>query len=140
MKRTPVFPVLAIDPKGSFIGLPSAKYLETASPTALRNGYFERLYLYDSAGERWPIAEATPMSAPRHSVLGRVVDVRLTFGAPEAASTASIAEVLCSLIDLDPDDLYDQWISHEELKRRLRASHSSEELISIATALGAQTA
>jgi hypothetical protein len=51
MKRTPVFPVVAIDPRGSFIGLPSAKYLETASPTALRNGYFERLYLYDSAGE-----------------------------------------------------------------------------------------
>ena len=42
---------------------------------------------------------------------------------------AEIAEVLCSCVDRDPDDLYDQFVTHDELKALFRGATSPPELM-----------
>ena len=41
-------------------------------------------------------------------------------------------------VDGDPDDLYDQFVSHEELKALSRATESAREIIHLARTRGAE--
>jgi hypothetical protein len=62
--------------------------------------------------------------------------MELRMSPPHQPALAEIAEVLCSCIDRDPDDLYDQFVTHDELKALFRAATSAPELIEKARTLG----
>lgn len=130
------FPALAVSPGNSFLVVESIP--ATGSVTALRRGYFSRLYLFDSAGLRWPVVQVSALPSFLDRLLGRLVAVQLTFGAPELVPLGQIASDLCALVDAD-DDLYCQFVSHEELKAMLRQAASPGALIAIGRDLGEAT-
>jgi hypothetical protein len=134
---SPRFPAIAICPGDSFTVVESLAQLEAASPKALRTGYFDRLYLFDSAGERWRIARSETTSARITGPFGKLVGVQLSFAAPERPSLSEVVEDLCRLIDSDPDDVYNQFQTHDELKQRFRAALTSNDLLTAASSLGA---
>jgi len=133
----PRFPAIAICPGDSFAVVESLVQLEAASPKALRSGFFDRLYLFDSDGKRWPVASFEATSARPKGPFGKLTGVRLSFGPPERPPLSEIAEDLCRLVDADPDDSYDQFVTHDELKRLLRAAATSSELVAAATRIDA---
>ena len=63
--------------------------------------------------------------------------MNLYFSAPEHSTLADIAEDLCRLVDIDPDDIYSQFGSHDELKRLLRSAVTPNDLLTVASRLGA---
>ncbi|MCA9644929.1 MAG: hypothetical protein KC492_29775, partial [Myxococcales bacterium] len=97
----------------------------------------DRLYLFDSNGKRWRVVGVERTAASPRGPCGKLVGVSLTFGDPDQPSIDHVAEELCALVDADPDDIYAQFITHDELKTMLRAARSPGELISVAESLGA---
>jgi hypothetical protein len=95
------------------------------------------MYLFDSNGARWRVIKTERTGSRPKGPFGRLIGVHLTLGEPDHPSIGDVAEDLCKLVDSDPDDLYDQFISHEQLKDLFRASRSAEELIAAADTLGA---
>jgi hypothetical protein len=134
MATTPRFPAIAISLGDSFNVAESM--LDEASPRALKNGYFERLYFFDSNGELWRVVQVEKTSAPSKGPLGKRVGVRLSLSTPERPHISEVAEDLCRLVDEDPDDLYDQCMTHEELKELFRSAGTATELIAAAGSLG----
>ena len=130
------FPAVWIANEGSF-GV-TDKPLVEGSLVAFRNGFFDRLCFFDSSGTEWVVERAVPKSAPGilDRILNRRLRVELRFALSREASVAEIAERLCSCIDRDPDDLYDQFVTHQELKAVFRASTTPAELIERARTLG----
>lgn len=110
--------------------------LEAASPRGLRSGYFDRLYLFDSNGDRWRVARVEKTSARPKGPFGKLVGVRLSLGAPDRPRVSEIAEDLCRLVDDDPDELYNQFLTHEGLKAHFRSAVTSVDLITAASNLG----
>jgi ribosomal protein S18 acetylase RimI-like enzyme len=136
---TPRFPAICISPGDSFKVVAEPGQLEAASSLALKNGYFDRLYLFDSAGERWRVARVETTSARPEGPFGKAIGIRLSFTPPDAPSVSEVAEALCQLVDSDPDDLYDQFITHDELKALFRSAVTPGELIAAAASLGHST-
>jgi hypothetical protein len=129
---TPRFPAIAICPGDSFLVADSLSQLEAASPAALRSGYFDRLYLLDSDGKRWRVARFAITSARPKGPFGKLVGVELAFASPDVPLLSKIADALCQLVDCDPDDLYQQCATRDELKARFRASTTTSDLIAAA--------
>jgi len=55
---------------------------------------------------------------------------------PRQPTLAEVAERLCSCVDRDPSDLYDQFVSRDELEALFRKAASTPELIAVARNLG----
>jgi hypothetical protein len=130
------FPALWIANEGSF-GV-TDKPLVEGSFLAFRNGFFHGLCFFDSSGTEWIVERAVPASAPAilDRILNRRLRLELRFVLSRRASVAEIAERLCSCVDRDPDDLYDQFVTHRELKASFRAATAPAELIERARTLG----
>lgn len=135
--NVPRFPAIAICPDDSFLVVESLSPLEAVSPHALRSGYLTRLYLFDLDGRCWRIARFETASTHPAGPFGKLVGVNLSFSAPEHSTLADIAEDLCRLVDIDPDDIYSQFGSHDELKRLLRSAVTPNDLLTVASRLGA---
>ena len=139
MAATVTYPAIAVSKGDSFLVISALCELTTCTPYALRQGYFQSLSVYDCAGLLWPVVSAAP-SRPL-SVWDRLFNWRITvsvqFGEPRDDAKDIVLELLCGLIDNDPDDLYDQFVSHEELKEKFRAAQTPAELVEIARTLGA---
>lgn len=133
----PRFPVIAICPGDYFLAIDSLRPIEAVSARALCSDYLARLYLFDSDGQRWRIARFEQTDARVKGPFGELVRVELTLSTPEQVQLSVIVEELCSLVDADPDDIYDQFTTHDELKRLLRAAATPRELVAAASALGA---
>jgi hypothetical protein len=130
------FPAVWIANEGSFGVID--KPIVDGSFLAFRNGFFDGLCLFDSSGTEWVAERAVPRSAPGilDRILNRRLQVDLRFGLSRQASVAETAERLCSCVDRDADDLYDQFITHQELKAMFRAATTPAELIEWARTLG----
>jgi hypothetical protein len=134
----PRFPAIAICPSDSFHVAESLESLTVVSSHALGSGYFTRLYLFDSDGSCWRIARVERTAAHVAGPFGKLVSVNLSFSAPEPATLADIAEDLCRVVDADPDDVYNQFVSHDELQRMFRSAVTPSELLTAASSLGGQ--
>lgn len=128
------FPAVAVSPGESFYVTSSIP--AQASVKALRSCHFERLYLFDSSGHRWRVKSIHASPSRLDRLLNRVVPVALSFDDAGPARAADVAEELCTILDRDPDDIYNQWISHDELKQRFRSCSSVVGLIELARTLG----
>ena len=60
----------------------------------------------------------------------------MTFAPPTGYALSDLADVLCKVVDEDPDDLYDQWVSHEELKELFRSAVTFDRLTHLVETLG----
>jgi hypothetical protein len=67
--------------------------------------------------------------------LNRQVSVDMFVAKPETDAFASVVDSLCRLTDTDPDDLYAQADTHEQLKARLRAATTPDALIQAANTI-----
>jgi hypothetical protein len=130
------FPAVWIANEGSF-GV-TDKPLAQGSFVAFQNGFFDGLCFFDSSGTEWVVERAVPRSTPGifDRVLNRRLQVELHFAPPRQTSVSEFAERLCSCIDRDPDDLYDQFVPHQQLKTMFRAATTPAELIELARTLG----
>ncbi|MEW6756299.1 MAG: hypothetical protein AB1505_35810 [Candidatus Latescibacterota bacterium] len=136
MSDQPAFPVIAISPGDSFLVMNSPDW--RCSRGGWHGGYFEGLILFDSAGRLWPTKAALerPFGLVDH-IFSRVLPVQLNYGHPQDGKTADAIAMLEALVDADPDDLYDQFVTHDELKTLFREAKNPAELIGIARTLGA---
>lgn len=101
-------------------------------------GYFSGLGYFDSEGRWWPVLEAK-VSKPigmLDKMLNRKIKVGLVLGDSVSEATGLAKKKLTDMINNDPGDLYDQFVTHEELKRLVEQAKSPRELIEIADNLG----
>jgi hypothetical protein len=134
----PIAPAICVCPGDSFV-------VETDDPTAIRNTprgltkeYYRRLIIFDTAGRAWKVDRVQPErnATIADRLLGRKLQARLICRTAPEIKMPQIVETLCSLVDDDPDDLYDQFVTHDELKEMLRGAKSPTELVSVARHLG----
>lgn len=136
----PRLPAIAVCPGDSFAVVDSVRQLEGASDRALRSGYYDRLYLFDPDGRRWRVETFHRTGSQRRGPFGKLSEIRLVWSAPDSPSLADVADDLCKLVDADADDLYDQFVAHDDLKALLRSASSAAELVAVASSLGGDPA
>jgi hypothetical protein len=131
-----VFPAVWIAREGSFDVVDEP--LTVCNYRALTTAFFSNLVYFDSAGLLWEVDRAEPEQplSWRAKLFNLQFRVRLAFARPIRREPSDVAEVLCTCVDADPDDLYSQFVSHEELKSRFRGARSARELIEVARTLG----
>lgn len=132
----PALPAIAVAPGDSFHVVDALDEMNSATPGGLE-GYYGSVRLFDRDGLSWPVT-AIPEREPSFldKLLGRRLAIRLELGTPVETPVAVVAEQLCALVDADPDDLYDQFVSHDELVALFRAATSPAELIELVRKLG----
>lgn len=132
------FPALWIAREGSFGVIDEP--LDGATYVGFRNGFFTGLRFFDVSGTVWEVLDAVPERpfGLLDRILSRRVAMNVKVGDPTRLPLSEIVDQLCACIDGDPDDLYDQSVSREELKARFRTSTSPAELIRHARNLGAE--
>jgi len=135
--HAPCFPAIAVSHGDSFHVVQSAP--DGVSAQALRSGYLERLYLFDSHGERWRVARVERTSKRPNGPFGALVGVRLSFAPPDRPPLSEIAEALCHLVDAEPDGPYEQLITREALKVLFRSAPTASALIAAASNRGAES-
>lgn len=130
------YPALWIANEGSF-GVADTPLRDT-NWRGFHSGFFDGLRFFDSAGTEWVVERAVRTSAPGifDRILNRRMQVELQFAPPRQASLAEVAEHLCSCVDRDPADLFDQFVTHAELKGMFRSAISADQLIQLARTLG----
>ncbi len=109
------------------------KLADSCNALGWRNGYFRGLAYLDSDGYWWPVVEAKlpkPISA-LDRVLNRNLKVSLKLGDPVPDGVALAKTRMIKMLDLDPDDIYDQFLTHEELKKHIMDAKGPSELIEI---------
>lgn len=137
-KKHMKFPALWIAREGSFGVIDEP--LDNASYVGYRNGFFTGLRFFDVSGALWEVLDAVPERpfGLLDRMLNRRVGMHVRVGDPTRPPVAEIVDQLCACIDGDPGDLYDQFVSREELKARFRTSASPAEVIRHARDLGAE--
>lgn len=135
MNTGPRFPAIAISPGDSFLVIDEP--IQHCSAQGWRNGYFDNLVFFDSAGFLWP-TRASPRKPLRfYDRFRRRIPVTVHYGQPQPGAQPRAVALLETLIDEDDTDLYDQFISHSELKALFRSARNAAELIAAARSLGA---
>lgn len=69
-------------------------------------------------------------------LINRSMVVVLEFEDPLPDRLNEVVESIVQLIDSDPDDLYDQFVSHNELKQLFRLAKAPTAIIELAKNLG----
>ena len=96
-------------------------------------------FAFDSNGRHWE--EIWAVDDHSFGLFARIFNMvrPVDFSFKEAApiALAEMTRVLCDIIDNDPDDLYDQWMPHNKVKRHLREQKTPAELVWFAQDLGA---
>ena len=123
------FPAFAISEGDSFSAVDSV--IQRCSYSAWRNGYFDRLYYLDAIGLLWPVVAANRARIGLLHFLGKSIEVSVSLGDP-IDDPALAKSLVCRLIENDPDDLYDQHLSHEEALSRLSRATTGKEVYDVA--------
>jgi hypothetical protein len=106
------------------------------SRLALVNGYYERLAIWDSAGNSWPvIATADPPIGAfarflAWTVYNPVATVKVAFGEPRRFELEELKAELHELIGRD-DDVLTQFVSHDRLRKLVDLAESPGRLIRV---------
>ena len=134
----PTSPALYICPGDSFSPSPEDPTVVRTTARGLKGDYLRRLLIFDRSGQSWKVDDVRPERNVTFwdRIFGRMLNVRLICRAAPDVTMQQVVEQLCSLVDGDPDDLYDQFVSHEELKAMFRAAASPAELVDVAQRLG----
>jgi len=127
--------VIAISPEDSFLVIDEP--IVHCSAMGWRNGYFDDLVLFDSAGLLWPAHASLRNPLSFFDRFRRAIPVDLDFGEPKTGAQAEAVTMLVTLIDEDDSDLYDQFVSRSELKDLFRRAPKPADLIAVARTLGA---
>ena len=135
MNTVPQYPVIAISPGDSFLVIDEP--IVQCSARGWRNGYFDDLVFFDSAGLLWPTHASLRNPLSFFDRFRRAIPVDLDFGKPEMEAQAKAVAMLETLIDEDDSDLYDQFVSRSELKDLFRRAPKPADLIAVARTLGA---
>jgi hypothetical protein len=129
------FPAIVFVPKKYFEVVTDV--ISVATPAAIASGELEGLSYFDSVGKLWRVSH---IDAPRLGWLQRLVNPTVTvlpsFEPALEDQLSSVADALCQIVDADRDDLYNQFVTHEELKALFLEADSPEALIQAALALG----
>src|SRR5688500_16892211 len=124
-----MFPAIWIAREGSFgvIDRP----MDGGSYLAYRRGFFEGLRFFDVSGSEWAVVAALPtrQPGPLARLLNRRIELDIRLGPPTQPPLSEVADSLCSCVDRDPGDLYDQFVTHDELKVLFRAATSAADLV-----------
>ena len=112
--------------------------IKSCSWIGFKNGYFNDLLMFDSNGESWKVDGVVITKKPSiiDKTLNRKINIVLNLNGPIRININDIATKLCECVDKDPDDLYCQFVEHEELKSLFRSSGSPSMLINHARNLG----
>jgi len=132
------FPVIAISKNDSFEVITDWDDLCGCSWPAFKNGYYEDLSLYDSSGVMWQVLSVKPLSKPSlfSRLFNSTMNVDISIGKAVENAKDMALKYIFDLIDNDPDDLYCQFVTHEELKDKMRLSETPSDLIEIAQTMG----
>jgi len=130
------YPALAVSPENSFMVVDKAPTL--CNYLGWRKGYYDGLLLYDSIGRLWRVASSTPTKPPGllTRLLNRHMEVQLDYDEPVSDGLNEVVELVAHLIDDDSDDLYDQFVTHDELKTMFRSARTPTDIIGLAKNLG----
>jgi len=109
-----------------------------ATPTSRAlSRFYSDLHIFDSSGALWPVKLVSVEKAGLFSrVFNSRVQAQLFFGPPMVDALEKAVEWLCELVDADPDDVYSQQMSHDELRHGFAHAASPTEVIKCATTLG----
>jgi hypothetical protein len=91
-----------------------------------------------SNGERWRVDRVETTLARPKGPFGKLLGIRLFLSLTEIPTLAEVTEELCRIVDADPDDLYDQVMTHAELQTLFRSAQTVERLIAVASTLGGE--
>jgi hypothetical protein len=130
----PRFPVIAISPGDSFLVIDEP--IAHCSAHGWRRGYFDGLVFFDSAGLLWPTSTSLPRPLRFFDRFRRSIPVAVECHDPRAGAQSEAVALLETLVDEDETDLYDQFVSKEELKALFRSARDAAELIDVARNLG----
>jgi hypothetical protein len=132
----PQFPGIAVWSGEMFLVTDSLAPLEMTSEAALRSGSFARLYLFDSQGLRWPVAGVERTGERPQGPFGKAIGIRLIWAPPQRPLLSEVAEALCVIVAADPDDIYNQFMTHEQLMALFRSAATPHDLIAAAASRG----
>ncbi len=116
----------------------SLSELNTGNALSVKSGFFRDLEFYDNAGNSWRPAkvEVHPRPTWWRVLLNLRCEVEIEWQLVGPLVPSQVAERICELIDQDPDDLYDQFVTHEELKALVRAAQDPAALVRVVATLG----
>lgn len=138
MNESITYPAIAISEGDSFLVVDEEPN-ECSYYAWQKNGYLDNFYLFDSAGCLWRLSGAEPTKPVRFfdKLYGRVLTFNMEFSPiNDGDPMPQTVSMLVQLVKDDPDDLYNQFLSHDELINRIRAATSPKELIALAGNLG----
>ena len=130
------FPAIEISESLGFVVV--NELADSCNALGWKKGYFSGLGYFDSEGKWWPVVEAKA-SKPigiLDKMLNRKIKVRMVLGDPVPEAIGLAKSKLTEMIDNDPGDLYDQFVTQEELKDLVEEAKSPRELIEVADNLG----
>jgi len=131
-----VFPAVAISKNNSFISVSGLDELSHCTSTGWNSGYFKDLTLLDSEGSYWEVkAEIDHQPKLWERILNRRIKVGINFQYICDGKEKAVEDI-CLLLDKDTTDLYDQFVSKEELKTEFTKAQSAKEIVHLATTLG----
>ena len=95
-------------------------------------------FVFDSKGNHWK--ETWAVDDNSFGLFARLFNLNrpVNIGFEEAGpiSVKEMVKILCDIIDNDPDDLWSQWMTHGQVKHRLRRQKTPTDLIWFAEDLG----
>jgi len=95
-------------------------------------------FVFDSNGNHW--REILSVDEGSFGLFARLFNlarpVRMSFEEAAPISVKEMVKILCEIVDNDPDDLWCQWMTHEQVKHRLRRQKTPSDLIWFAGDLG----
>jgi hypothetical protein len=134
----PTTPSLHVCPGDSFLVPPTDPARIRNSPLGLSSDYYRRLLIFDGSGRTWRVEDVRTDRGVTFldRLLRKTLNARLVCRAAPDVEMQQVVDELCSIVDSDSDDLYNQFVSHNELKRLFRSARSPGELIEVARRLG----
>jgi hypothetical protein len=113
---------------------------ESASTVAWRKGFFTDLAYFDSDGRLWQVtAVPTRPATLLDRLLNSQIKATVTWVEFNGNGMAEAKRRLCAMIENDPDDLYDQFVEHDDFKTLIMAAATPAELIKLAKTRGAES-
>lgn len=129
----PELPVVVLAPDTFYV----LDALECLGPDRSAEKWFSSLEVFDCAGRLWRVADASVNpSAPNGLELfgRRLLNYCLTLDQPREVDLSTVSRRLSAYVELDPDDLHSQFMSHEEVLCRFREALTPEGIIEAARA------
>ncbi|MBZ0136901.1 MAG: hypothetical protein K8I27_11065 [Planctomycetes bacterium] len=135
--NSPTLPYISYSPKRQFC-VCVTPHSSRATWLAVKHVRKHRSFVYDANGKHWE--EIWTVDDRAFGLFARMFNLirPIEFSFTEAApiTVKEMTKILCAIIDNDPDDLWCQWMTHGQVKRRLRRQKTPGDLICFAGDLG----